>query len=52
MAVNWKVIGMITTAIGAGLSIVTNVVEDKKMDRTIEEKVKEALADNENEEES
>lgn len=51
MAVNWKAIGMITTVIGAGLSLVTNLVEDRKMEDTIEQKVKEALA-NENEEES
>lgn len=52
MKINWKVIGMLTTVVGAGLSLVTNLVEDKKMDETIDRKVREALAEGkENEEE-
>lgn len=42
--VNWKIIGIITTVAGAGLSMLSSVVEDKKMEKTIEDKVREALS--------
>lgn len=52
MNINWKFIGVLTTIAGAGLSLVSSLVEDKKMDETIELKVKEALAEgNEDKEE-
>ena len=48
-----KAIGIAVTAIGFGVSILTDWVNEKKMDEKIEEKVNEALAkkDDENEEE-
>lgn len=52
MAMNWKAIGVIATIAGAGLSLISNIVDDKKMEETIEEKVNEALAKRENKEES
>lgn len=48
--VNWKALGTITAFIAAGLSLVTSVVEDKKMEQTIEDKVDEALAKRDGEE--
>jgi hypothetical protein len=50
MAGKWKVLGFIATVFGAGLSILAGVVEDKKMEATIEEKVDEALAKRDQEE--
>lgn len=53
--VNWKLVGILTTIAGAGLSLVSGMAEDKKMEATIEDKVEEALArreENEDEEES
>ena len=47
-----KVIGLAATIIGFGANILTDWVNDKKMDEKIEEKVHEALAKKENEEES
>ena len=49
-----KAIGIAVTAIGFGVCILTDWVNEKKMDEKIEEKVNEALAkkDDENEEES
>lgn len=49
-----KAIGILVTVIGAGLNLVSDWVDEKKMDEKIEEKVNEALAskNNENEEES
>ncbi|MFQ8969978.1 MAG: hypothetical protein ACLR7L_17740 [Enterocloster sp.] len=39
-----KAIGIAVTAIGFGVSILTDWVNEKKMDEKIEEKVNEALA--------
>lgn len=49
-----KTIGIAVTVIGFGVNILTDWVNEKKMDERIEEKVNEALAkrDSENEEES
>lgn len=49
-----KTIGVAVTVFGFGVSILTDWVNEKKMDERIEEKVNEALAkrDSENEEES
>lgn len=46
-----KVLGIVATVAGAGLSILTDYVNDKKMDEKIEEKVNEAFAKKEEEEE-
>lgn len=47
-----KAIGIAATVVGFGVSILTDWVNEKKMDEKIEEKVNEALAsrNNENEE--
>ena len=49
-----KIIGLIATVAGVGVNLLSEWVDDKKMDEKIEEKVNEALAvrDRENEEES
>lgn len=48
-----KTIGILATIAAGVISLVSNVIEDKKMEETIEEKVNEALAKrDENEEES
>lgn len=49
-----KVIGLVATVIGLGATLITDWVNDKKMDERIEEKVNEALSNrnNENGEES
>lgn len=47
-----KTIGILVTIIGAGLNLVSDWVDEKKMDEKIEEKVNEALSLKENEEES
>lgn len=39
-----KVIGLIATVAGVGVNLVTDWVNEKKMDEKIEEKVNEALA--------
>lgn len=39
-----KAIGMAATLIGIGVNLITDWVDDKKMDEKIEEKVNEALA--------
>lgn len=38
-----KTIGILVTVIGAGLNLVSDWVDEKKMDEKIEEKVNEAL---------
>lgn len=50
----FKTIGIFVTIIGAGLNLVSDWVDEKKMDEKIEEKVNEALAckDKKNESES
>lgn len=45
-----KGIGYAATAIGMGATLVTNWVEEKKMDEKIEKKVNEALANKEKKE--
>ena len=49
-----KILGLVATAVGMGATLLTDWVNEKKMDERIEEKVNEALAkrDSENEEES
>jgi sensor domain CHASE-containing protein len=39
-----KVVGLLVTVIGAGLSVVSSIVADKKLDHTISEKVAKAVA--------
>ena len=50
MSVNWKVIGVLAMVGTAALSLLSDVVEEKKMEKTIEEKVDEALSKRESEE--
>ena len=45
-----KILGMVATAIGMGATLVTDWVNDKKMDEKIEETVNEAFAKREEEE--
>lgn len=49
-----KILGFAATIIGVGANLITDWVNEKKMDEKIEEKINEALAlkDNEDEEES
>lgn len=48
-----KVLGITATIIGVGANLISEWVNEKKMDERIEEKVNEALANrNKNEEES
>lgn len=46
-----KVLGMAATIIGFGVTVLSDWVNDQKMDEKIEEKVNAALAERENEEE-
>lgn len=39
-----KIIGLITTVAGVGVNLLSEWVDEKKMDEKIEEKVNEALA--------
>ena len=50
MAIN--ILGMAATVVGMAATLITNWVDDKKMDEKIEKKVTEALAQRENEKES
>lgn len=47
-----QVIGFLATIIGFGANLLADWVDEKKMDEKIEEKVNEALASKETEEES
>lgn len=47
-----KGIGIAATAIGMGTTLITDWVNEKKMDEKIEEKVNEALAEKEHRNES
>ena len=38
-----KIIGLIVSLCGFGLQILTNIIEEKKLDNTITEKISEAL---------
>lgn len=46
-----KVIGLAATFVGLGATLITDWVNDKKMDERIEEKVNEALSNHNNENE-
>lgn len=50
MTSKWKLAGALVAIAGALLTCLGNVIEDKKMEETIEEKVNEALAQRETEE--
>ena len=51
MALNWtKLAGIALTLIGAGVSVANGVLEDKKLDNKVTEKVAEALTKSSNEE--
>ena len=41
---NWTILGLIATIAGAGISVVASIVDDKKTEEMIEEKIDEALA--------
>ena len=47
-SINWKTIGMILSVISTGVALVSSIVDDKKMEGTIEDKVNEALTNREN----
>lgn len=42
-----KTLGIVATIVGVGATLVTNWVNDKKMDEKIEEKINEALTKHE-----
>ena len=46
-----KILGLVATAVGMGATLLTEWVNEKKMDEKIEEKVAEALAEKDDEEE-
>lgn len=46
-----KVLGLVATAVGVGATLLTDWVNEKKMDEKIEEKVNEALAQRDEEDE-
>lgn len=43
--INWKTIGVLTTIAGGVLALISNTVEDKKMEETIKNEVDKALAE-------
>lgn len=45
-----KAIGIATTVIGAGVSVLSSWVDDKKMEERIEERIDKALAEREQKE--
>ena len=47
-----KILGIAATVVGMGATLLTDWVNEKKMDEKIEEKVNEALAKKDEEEES
>ena len=47
----FKVLGILTTVIGMGVTLVSDWLAEKRMEEKIEEKVEEALAKREKEEE-
>lgn len=47
---NWRLIGFLATIAGAGLTLVTNKVEEEKMKAEVKRTVDEVLAERENEE--
>lgn len=48
---NWKLIGTIATIVGAGVSLISSIADDKKMEETVDRKLNEALAKKEEESE-
>lgn len=44
-----KVIGLVATVVGLGATLITDWVNDKKMDERIEEKINDALSNHNNE---
>lgn len=40
----WKALGILTTIAGGALTLLSSLIEDKKMEEVIAEKVAEALA--------
>lgn len=47
----WKILGVVTTIIGAVVSVASDIIGEKTTEETIEAKVNEALAKRESEEE-
>jgi hypothetical protein len=47
-----KILGIVATVVGMGATLLTDWVNEKKMDEKIDEKINEALANKENEIES
>lgn len=47
-----KILGIVATVVGMGTTLLTDWVNEKKMDEKINEKIDEALANRENEIES
>lgn len=47
-----KILGIVATVVGMGATLLTDWVNEKKMDEKINEKIDEALANRENEIES
>ena len=47
-----KILGIVATVVGMGATLLTDWVNEKKMDEKIDEKINEALANRENEIES
>lgn len=50
MNMTLKVLGIVTTVIGTGVTLLSGWVNEQKMNETIEEKVNEALAKRDSEE--
>lgn len=44
-----KVLGLVATAVGMGATLLTNWVDDKKMEEAIDEKINERFTKEENE---
>ena len=41
---NWKLVGLVTTVVGAVVSVISSLAESKRQDETIARKVSEAVA--------
>lgn len=52
MKLNWKAIGIIASVAGGVLSLLSSIADEKKMEETVDEKVRLALEEREEEEES
>lgn len=44
MKLNWKALGVLTTLAGGALTLLSSLIEDKKLEEVVAEKVAEALA--------